>query len=334
MTKGLQSIAFKESPYLVSSASVAGKKEGEGPLGKMFDMVEKEDLFGENTWEEAESTMQKEACLLAMGKAHVEAKDVRYLFGGDLLRQGVATSMGVSELNIPLFGLFGACSTSGEALALASMSVAAGYGEYMLAVTSSHFGSAEKEFRFPLGYANQRPLSAQWTVTGSGAFLVGTKRSHVRITGVTVGKIVDYGLKDSQNMGACMAPAACDTIIRNLEDFGRKAEDYNRIITGDLGYVGQSILFDLMRGKGYDIKKNHMDCGMTIFDQMTQDTHAGGSGCGCAATTLSAYILPTVERGEWKRVLFVPTGALMSTVSYNEGASVPGIAHGIVLEHC
>ena len=280
MTKGLQSIAFKESPYLVSSASVAGKKEGEGPLGKMFDMVEKEDLFGENTWEEAESTMQKEACLLAMGKAHMEAKDVRYLFGGDLLRQGVATSMGVSELNIPLFGLFGACSTSGEALALASMSVAAGYGECMLAVTSSHFGSAEKEFRFPLGYANQRPLSAQWTVTGSGAFLVGTKRSHVRITGVTVGKIVDYGLKDSQNMGACMAPAACDTIIRNLEDFGRKAEDYNRIITGDLGYVGQSILFDLMRGKGYDIKKNHMDCGMTIFDQMTQDTHAGGSGCG------------------------------------------------------
>ena len=334
MTKGLQSIAVKESPYLVSSASVAGKKEGEGPLGKMFDMVEKEDLFGENTWEEAESTMQKEACLLAMGKAHVEAKDVRYLFGGDLLRQGVATSMGVLELNIPLFGLFGACSTSGEALALASMSVAAGYGEYMLAVTSSHFGSAEKEFRFPLGYANQRPLSAQWTVTGSGAFLVGTKRSHVRITGVTVGKIVDYGLKDSQNMGACMAPAACDTIIRNLEDFGRKAEDYNRIITGDLGYVGQSILFDLMRGKGYDIKKNHMDCGMTIFDQMTQDTHAGGSGCGCAATTLSAYILPKVERGEWKRVLFVPTGALMSTVSYNEGASVPGIAHGIVLEHC
>ena len=334
MTKGLQSIGFEKSPYLVSSASVAGKKEGEGPLGKMFDMVEKEDLFGENTWEEAESTMQKEACLLAMGKAHMEAKDVRYLFGGDLLRQGVATSMGVSELNIPLFGLFGACSTSGEALALASMSVAAGYGECMLAVTSSHFGSAEKEFRFPLGYANQRPLSAQWTVTGSGAFLVGTKRSHVRITGVTVGKIVDYGLKDSQNMGACMAPAACDTIIRNLEDFGRKAEDYNRIITGDLGYVGQSILFDLMRGKGYDIKKNHMDCGMTIFDQMTQDTHAGGSGCGCAATTLSAYILPKVERGEWKRVLFVPTGALMSTVSYNEGASVPGIAHGIVLEHC
>ena len=334
MVKGLQSIAFRESPYLVSSASVVGKKEGEGPLGKMFDMVEQENLFGENTWEEAESTMQKEACLLAMGKAHVEASSVRYLFGGDLLRQGVATSMGVEELGIPMFGLFGACSTSGEALALASMSVAAGYGDYMLAVTSSHFGSAEKEFRFPLGYANQRPLSAQWTVTGSGAFLVGTKRSHVRITGVTVGKIVDYGLKDSQNIHVCMAPAACDTIIRNLEDFGRTAEDYNRIVTGDLGYVGQSILFDLMRGKGYDIKKNHMDCGMTIFDQVSQDTHAGGSGCGCAATTLSAYILPKLNRGEWNRVLFVPTGALMSTVSYNEGSSVPGMPHGIVLEHC
>ena len=301
---------------------------------KEKDLWAEEDLFGENTWEEAESTMQKEACLLALGKAHLAPESIRYLFGGDLLRQGVATSMGVETLQIPMFGLYGACSTSGEALALASMSVAAGYGERMLAVTSSHFGSAEKEFRFPLGYANQRPLSAHWTVTGSGAFIVGKNRSHVRITGVTVGKIVDYGLKDSQNMGACMAPAACDTIIQNLEDFERKETDYDRIITGDLGYVGQSILFDLMRGKEHDIKINHMDCGMTIFDQNLQDTHAGGSGCGCAAATLSAYILPKISRGEWKRVLFVPTGALMSTVSYNEGASVPGIAHGIVLEHC
>lgn len=334
MEKGLQSIAFEQSPFLITSASVVGKKEGEGPLGNMFDLIETEDLFGEDNWESAESAMQKEACLLALEKAHLLPEDIRYLFGGDLLRQGVATSMGVEELEIPVFGLFGACSTSGEALALASMSVAAGYGEYMMAVTSSHFASAEKEFRFPLGYASQRPLSAQWTVTGSGAFIVGKRRSHVRINGVTIGKIIDYGLKDSQNMGACMAPAACDTIIRNLEDFERTPEDYSRIITGDLGYVGQSILFDLMRGKGYDIKANHMDCGMTIFNQQLQDTHAGGSGCGCAATTLSAYILPKIEKGEWKRVLFVPTGALMSTVSYNEGASVPGIAHGIVLEHC
>ena len=373
--KGKQSLLFENAPYIVSAASVTGSKEAAGPLGKLFDMTNEDDLFGAQTWEEAESTMQKEACVLALGKAHVKADEIRYLFGGDLLRQGIATSMGVEALQIPMFGLYGACSTSGEALALAGMSAAAGYGKYMLAVTSSHFGSAEKEFRFPLGYANQRPLSAHWTVTGSGAFLVRaaepdseseinsgerqiresaqsssaetdtvaevpaeddistTHISHVRIAGVTVGKIVDYGLKDSQNMGACMAPAAMDTIVQNFEDTGRSEQDYDRIITGDLGYVGQSILFDLVRGKGYDIRKKHLDCGMTIFDRETQDTHAGGSGCGCAAVTLASFILPKIEKGEWKRVLFVPTGALMSTVSFNEGASVPGIAHGIVLEH-
>lgn len=334
MILGSQSIAFEKSPYIINMGSVAGSKESEGPLGKLFDMVNEDNLFGADTWEEAESNMQKEACVLALGKAHKEAEEVRFIFGGDLLRQGIATSMGVEALQIPMFGLYGACSTSGEALALASMSVAAGYGEYMLAVTSSHFGSAEKEFRFPLGYASQRPLSAHWTVTGSGAFLVGREKSHIRISGVTVGKIVDYGLKDSQNMGACMAPAACDTIVQNFKDFNRKEEDYDRIITGDLGCVGQDILYDLVKQKGYDIRTKHMDCGMTIFDQKTQDTHAGGSGCGCAAVTLAAYILPKVKKGEWKRILFVPTGALMSTVSFNEGASVPGIAHGIVIEHC
>ena len=336
--RGSQSLVFAQAPYILSAASVAGSKEAEGPLGNLFDMTNQDDLFGADTWEEAESNMQKEACILALGKAHVTAEEVRYLFGGDLLRQGIATSMGVEALQIPMFGLYGACSTSGEALALSAMSVAAGYGKYMLAVTSSHFGSAEKEFRFPLGYASQRPLSAHWTVTGSGAFLVGagkgTQGSRVKIAAVTVGKIVDYGLKDSQNMGACMAPAAMDTIVQNFKDMGRTADDYDKIITGDLGYVGQSILLDLMKGKGYNIRKKHIDCGMTIFDRKTQDTHAGGSGCGCAAVTLASFILPEIEKGEWKRVLFVPTGALMSTVSYNEGASVPGIAHGIVLEHC
>ena len=187
---------------MIGAASVAGSKEAEGPLGKLFDMTNQDDLFGAKTWEEAESNMQREACILALGKAHKKPEDVRFLFGGDLLRQGIATSMGIEALHIPMFGLYGACSTSGEALALAAMSAAAGYGDCMLAVTSSHFGSAEKEFRFPLGYASQRPLSAHWTVTGSGAFLVGTEKSHVRISGVTVGKIVDYGLKDSQNMGS------------------------------------------------------------------------------------------------------------------------------------
>lgn len=342
--RGKQSLIFEHAPYLISAASVGGSKEAEGPLGKYIDMTNEDDLFGAQTWEEAESNMQKEACVLALGKAHVGPDQIRYLFGGDLLRQGIATSMGVEALQIPMFGLYGACSTSGEALALAAMSAAAGYGEYMLAVTSSHFGSAEKEFRFPLGYANQRPLSAQWTVTGSGAFLVCSAENReaaaaavydrVRIAGVTVGKIVDYGLKDSQNMGACMAPAATDTIVCNFTDTGRTEEDYDRIITGDLGHIGQEILYDLVRGKGYDLREKHLDCGMMIYDRESQDTHAGGSGCGCAAVTLSCSILPRIQSGEWKRVLFVPTGALMSTVSFNEGASIPGIAHGIILEYC
>ena len=334
MQKGKQSLCFTEAPFIISTANIVGKKEGEGPLAGHFDVIGEDDKFGQNTWEEAESTLQKEAFTMAVGRAGLKKEDIRYLFAGDLLGQTMATSFGVLDFQVPLFGLYGACSTCGESLSLGAMCVAAGYADHVVTMTSSHFASAEKQFRFPLEYANQRPKSATWTVTGSGAFIVGKNRSHVRITGVTVGKIVDYGLKDSQNMGACMAPAACDTIIQNLEDFERKETDYDRIITGDLGYVGQSILFDLMRGKEHDIKINHMDCGMTIFDQNLQDTHAGGSGCGCAAATLSAYILPKISRGEWKRVLFVPTGALMSTVSYNEGASVPGIAHGIVLEHC
>ena len=341
--KGAQSIMFREAPYLISAASVAGSKEADGPIGKLFDVTDKDDLFGAQTWEEAESNMQKEACVLAAGKAHVDLKKIRYLFGGDLLRQGIATSMGVEALQIPMFGLYGACSTSGEALALASMSAAAGYGGTMIAVTSSHFGSAEKEFRFPLGYANQRPLSSHWTVTGSGAFLVqsaeeyrkqNTKSyfSNIRITGVTVGKIVDYGLKDSQNMGACMAPAAMDTIVQNFQDMERKEKDYDRIITGDLGSVGQKLLFELLDENHKDIKKNHMDCGMQIFDAGSQDTHAGGSGCACSALMLSAVILPKIASGEWKKVLFVPTGALLSQVSANEGRTIPAIAHAVWLE--
>ncbi len=331
--KGTQSIQFDEAPYIISSASIVGTKEGEGPLGKLFDVVGADDLFGENTWEEAESTLQKEAAALAMGKAKLAKEDIRYLFAGDLLGQSIATTFGLMELNIPLFGLYGACSTAGESLSLAAMAVAAGFGEQVLAVTSSHFASAEKQFRFPLEYANQRPLSATWTVTGSGAFVVGKRKTKARITGITTGKVVDYGIKDSMNMGAAMAPAACDTIYRNLVDFGRSPQDYDKIITGDLGYVGQEILIRLLREKGFDISGQHMDCGIEIFDRETQDTHSGGSGCGCSAVTLSAYLLPKLEKGEYQRILFVPTGALLSTVSFHEGKSVPGIAHGVVIEH-
>ena len=335
MAKGKQSLGFAEAPYLLSAGTIVGQKESQGPLGKLFDErgQDKNNLFGKTTWEEAESEMQKRACLRAVEKSGIPKDKIRYLFGGDLLRQGTATAMGIESLQIPMFGLFGACSTSGEALALASMTVAGGYADYALAVTSSHFGSAEKEFRFPLGYASQRPLSAQWTVTGSGAFVIGCEKSKVRLSGVTVGKIVDYGLKDSQNMGGCMAPAACDTILTNRKDFGQDLEAYDQIVTGDLGYIGSTILLELLKKNGVDIEDRHMDCGKTIFDQQTQATHAGGSGCGCAAVTLGSYVVPKICKGEWKKVLFVPTGALMSTVSFNEGESIPGIAHGIVLEH-
>ena len=330
---GKQSIQFEQAPYVLGSASIVGKKEGEGPLGKLFDVVGEDDKFGEDTWEEAESTLQKEAVMLAMGKAGLKKEDIRYIFGGDLLGQNIATTFGLLELNIPLFGLYGACSTAGESLSLAAMAVAAGYGENVLAVTSSHFASAEKQFRFPLEYANQRPLSATWTVTGSGAFVLGTRRGKTRITGITTGKVVDYGVKDSMNMGAAMAPAACDTIYQHLQDFQRQPGDYDKIVTGDLGTVGQEILIRLLEEKGVDISKVHMDCGIEIFDSEEQNTNAGGSGCGCSAVTLSALLLPKLEKGTYKRILFVPTGALLSTVSFNEGQSIPGSAHAVVLEY-
>ena len=332
---GSQSIQFDKSVYILGAGSIVGKKEGDGPLGKYFDKIGQEDgLFGCRSWEDAERTLQKEALSIAVSKTGIAQDDLRLIYAGDLLAQTIASSFGIMGFHRPVYGLYGACATMGEALSLASMAVAGEFGEYVGAVTSSHFGSAEKEFRFPLGYGNQRPLSATWTVTGSGACILGTRRSHVRITGITTGKIVDFGLKDSLNMGACMAPAACSTIEANLKDFGRVPEDYDKIITGDLGEVGQRILFDLMEKQGISIEGRHMDCGIEIFDKETQDTHAGGSGCGCSAVTFASYILPKIAKGEWKRILFVPTGALLSKVSYNEGKSVPGIAQAVVVEHC
>ncbi len=341
---GKQSILFLDPPYILSGASVAGKKEGEGPLGSFFDQVEEDPMFGGENWEDAESRLMKRAAELAIQKAGLKNEDIRFLIGGDLLGQLIATSFGIIDLNIPMFGIFGACSTMGEAMALGAILVDGGYAKKVLSLTSSHFAGAEKQFRFPLAYGNQRPLSASWTVTGSGAVVIGkdkpdAKSGHngkesgdIRIKGITVGKIVDYGLKNSMNMGACMAPAACSTISQNLKDLNVLPDYYDKIITGDLGYVGKDILIDLLKQDGFDISGNHMDCGIEIFDKETQDTHSGGSGCGCSAITLTGYIFQKLRRHEWTRVLFVPTGALLSTVSYNEGNSVPGIAHGVILE--
>ncbi len=355
---GAASIKPARPVYILNSASVVGTKEGQGPLGLLFDKVGEDDMFGCATWEEAESTLQKEAVGMALDKAGLKQEDISYIFAGDLLGQSMATSFGISVYQIPLFGLYGACSTCGESLVLGAMSIAGGFADRVVCVTSSHFASAEKEFRFPLEYGSQRPLSASWTVTGSGAFVLGSdpgessiqgknldgrqgarknsmravKGARARITGMTVGKIVDYGLKDSMNMGACMAPAAASTLEQHFVDFNSQPEDYDKIFTGDLGKVGQKILVDLLQQKGYDISEQHMDCGIEIFDGESQDTHAGGSGCGCSAVTLSGYILKQLEERNWKKVLFMPTGALLSKTSFNEGKSVPGIAHALVIE--
>lgn len=331
MITGKQSITFEKPPCIVSYSSIVGKKEGEGPLGKYFDIVEEDPMLGKSNWEEAESELQKCAAEMALKKASLKPEDIRYLFCGDLLGQIIASSFGMLSLQIPMFGLYGACSTAGESISLAAMTVAAGYADHCLAVTSSHFASAEKQFRYPLEYATQRPLSTTWTVTGSGAFIVGTKGA-VKITGITTGKMMDYGIKDSMNMGAAMAPAAADTIFQHFEDFSRTSDDYDLIVTGDLGIVGRELVLDLLKQKGYDIADKYFDCGIAIFDDSTQDTHSGGSGCGCSAVTLAGYLLPKLERGEFKRILFLPTGALLSTVSFNEGQSIPGICHGVVLE--
>lgn len=337
---GKASIRLEQPVSFLSSGSIVGTKEGQGPLGLLFDRIGEDDMFGCNSWEEAESSLQKEAVKLALEKGGLQPEDISFLVAGDLLGQSIATSFGVSSYAIPLLGVYGACSTCGESLVLGAMSIAGGFADRVVCVTSSHFASAEKEFRFPLEYGSQRPLSATWTVTGSGAFVLGKENQSlgkeegmgVRITGMTIGKIVDYGLKDSMNMGACMAPAAADTLEQHFEDFCSNPSDYDKIITGDLGKVGQKVLLDLLRDKGYDISAKSMDCGIEIFDGAMQDTHAGGSGCGCSAVTLSAYILKQLREKNWKKVLFMPTGALLSKTSFNEGKSVPGIAHALVLE--
>lgn len=335
---GKQSILFGNPPYIFSAASIAGKKEGEGPMGTLFDVVQEDPMLGKNTWEEAESELMKEAASKVLQKAGLSSADVRYLVGGDLLGQLIATSFGIAELEIPMFGIYGACSTMGEAMSIGAILIDGGYADKVLAITSSHFAGAEKQFRFPLDYGNQRPYSASWTVTGSGAVILSKQpnqqnnETNIVIKGITTGKIVDYGIKDTMNMGAAMAPAAFETIKQNLEDFKIEPSYYDKIITGDLGYVGKNILIDLLKEKNFDISNNYMDCGIEIFNKDEQDTHAGGSGCGCSAITFTSYIIKQLRERKWERVLFLPTGALLSQVSFNEGKAIPGIAHAVIVE--
>lgn len=337
--RGKQSLEFENMPLILESACICGSKEGEGPLRATFDSYSEDDMFGCDKWEKAESALQQKTINVLMSKTPYSKSDIRYIFAGDLMGQLIASTFGLLDFEIPLFGLYGACSTFGEAMSLGAMTVAAGYADKVISVASSHFASAEKTFRYPLEYGNQRPFSATWTVTGCGTVMIGNDKDIEKhkpkagIRGITTGKIVDYGVRDSMNMGACMAPAAADVIERNLRDFGYEASEYDKIITGDLGYIGQRILIDLLRERNIDISKNHMDCGIEIYDKDKQDTHAGGSGCGCSATVFSGHILKKIMSGEWKKILFVPTGALLSVVSFNEGQTIPGIAHGVIVEH-
>ncbi|MBQ2405137.1 MAG: stage V sporulation protein AD [Lachnospiraceae bacterium] len=344
---GASSIMFGEPVRIMGSGSIVGQMENEGPLSGCFDKVseDKNDMFGADSWEKAESELQKSAIAITLEKTGMSAKDIRYLFAGDLLGQNIASSFGVMDYNIPLFGLYGACSTCGESLSLGSMAIAGGFADTVISLTSSHFASAQKEFRFPLEYGGQRPLYASWTVTGSAGFLLqrnnvsnemktanSTFKNKICITGITTGRIEDFGIKDSFNMGCAMAPAAKWVIEGNLKDFGRTPCDYDAIFTGDLGNVGREALIKLLEDDDIDIRSRHYDCGMLIYDLEKQDVHAGGSGCGCSAVVLSSYILKKMDEGEWKRILFVPTGALLNKTSFNEGQNVPGIAHGIVIE--
>lgn len=329
---GEASIVFERNVRIIGNASVAGTKEGEGPLGKQIDIVGTDDMFGSETWEDAESKLQKKAAELALIHGNVKKEELNFVLGGDLLGQSIATTFGVEGFGVPLFGVYGACSTCGEALALGSVLVDSEAARKVLCVTSSHFASAEKEFRFPLEYGNQRPQSATWTVTGSGAFVLGCEGAGVKISGATIGRVVDYGLKESMNMGACMAPSAASTLVQHFKDFGVGPEAYDKIITGDLGQVGQTILLDLMQEQGFDIRKKHTDCGIEIFANEAQGTGSGGSGCGCASVVLSSYILEQMKNGVWKKVLFMPTGALLSKTSFQEGKSIPAICHLLVLE--
>lgn len=331
---GRYTIQMENMPSIQGFASVCGKKEAEGPLGSEFDHAFDDTTLGESSWEKAESRLQSEAVNRAMDKAGVTASDIDFIFAGDLLNQCISSTFGLRSLNIPFLGQYGACSTMAQTLVLSSLMVETGVAERCIAVTSSHFCSAERQFRFPLEYGGQRTPTAQWTVTGSGAAVVGNKGQSPIISEVTVGRIVDLGIKDAANMGAAMAPAAAETLNDFFKDTKTSASDYDLILTGDLGEVGSKLLIELLQRDGIDISQNHNDCGLMIYDKEKQDVHAGGSGCGCSASVLCSVILNRMKNGELNNVLFVATGALMSPTSQQQGESIPGIAHLVHLKSC
>jgi len=324
-----KTLFFTQPPAILGYSAVVGKKEGNGPLGKYFDVVAVDAFLGQKSYEKAEAQLQNSAVANALIKAGVTQDKIDYIMGGDLLNQCIGSSYGLRDFGIPFLGLYGACSTMTESLGLAATLVGAGAAEYSAAVSSSHFCSAERQFRFPLNYGGQRTPTAQWTVTGAGALVVGKskKKNMPRVHAATFGKIEDLGITDINNMGAAMAPAAASTLYEFLKDSGTRAEDYDLILTGDLGKLGSDLLIRIMMDNDINIRDNHNDCGKMIFDSERQDTHCGGSGCGCCASVLCSKILKDIEEGKLKNVLVMATGALMSTVSVQQGESIPAVAH-------
>ena len=326
---GRQTVRFDFPPSILGGGSVAGKKEGEGPLKDYFDIIGYDTKFGQSTWEKAESHMQTLALQEALNKADLASSQVDMLFGGDLLNQCIGTSFASRGTDIPTLGLYGACSTMAESMSLAAMAVEGGYASTAAAMTSSHFASAERQYRLPLEYGGQRTPTAQWTVTGAGAVIIGPNQRPPFIRGFTIGKIIDLSISDASNMGAAMAPAFVDTVIAHFRDTGLGPGDYDLIISGDLGTVGKDLARELFRREGYDLGDRLEDCGTLVFDTETQDVHAGGSGCGCSAIVLCGYLLNKLSLRTWRNILFCATGALMSPVSTQQGESIPAICHGV-----
>ena len=329
---GRQTIRFSSPPALLSYANCVGKKEGEGPLGACFDYIAGDDSFDQATWEKAEQAMQKQALTLALDKAGLSASGLDFLYAGDLLNQCISSAYAARGQDVPYLGLYGACSTMGEGTLLAAMALDGGFGSYAAATASSHFCSAERQYRNPLEYGGQRTPTAQWTVTGAGAVVLAAEGPGPYVTHATIGKIVDKGVTDANNMGAAMAPAAADTIAAHFKESGRTPADYDLIVTGDLGTVGSQLLLDLLKKEGLTLS-NHTDCGCLIFDLEAQDVHAGGSGCGCCASVLTGYLLPGMKQGRWQNILFCPTGALHSPTSSFQGESIPGICHAVAISN-
>lgn len=327
--RGRRSFLLPNMPVITAWASVAGKKEAEGPLSKYFDMTTQDTYFGQRTWEQAEKKMQQLALEKLITKCGLSKKDIGLVYSGDLLNQCIGSSFSLNNTGIPHIGLYGACSTMAESLMMAAMTVDGGYSDHVIAQTSSHFAGSERQYRFPLGYGGQRTPTAQWTVTGSGAAMVCSTGSGPRIEGCTIGTVKELGVKDANNMGAAMAPAAYSTIRAHLDDFGLAAEDFDLIVTGDLGQTGKELVLELARKDGLALGGRLTDCGTLIFDRDSQDVHAGGSGCGCSAITLCGYLLGKIQSGKYKRILFCGTGALLSPTSSQQGLPIPGVCHAV-----